>query len=168
LIDEKKAAISLPKLKITNEKRRQMNWKHLKAVSAAGALTLAMLATGAAQTAPTQAPTTGQAPSAPAPGAHAMHKKHAKAMQNEMAKLNLTDDQKSQIKGIKAKAREQAQAVKSDASLTPAQKQDKIKSIRQDTRKQVMSVLTPEQQKQFHQDMKEHRQQAKQQKQQPS
>ena len=142
-----------------------MNWKRIKAALAAGALSMALIATCAAQSAPAPAPDTTQPPSATAPGAHA--KEHRKAMRDEMAKLNLTDDQKSQIKAIHAKAKEQVQAVKSDTTLTDAQKKAKLRGIRMDTRKQVSGVLTPEQRQTLREDMKQRRQ-AKQQNQQPS
>lgn len=128
-----------------------MNWKRLQAITAAGALSLAMLATAAAQSQP---PAAG-APSAPPaatkqrPMGHGMH-----GMQN----LNLTDEQKTQIQSIKAKQREQAKAIRADSTLNDTQKKDKLKSLRRDSRKQINGVLTPEQRQQMKENMKERRQ----------
>ncbi len=143
-----------------------MNWKQMKAISAAGALSLAMLATSAAQTAPTPAQDTNQPPSATAPGAPAKGKR-AKAMRSEFAKLNLTDDQKAQMKSIRENAFQQRKAVMSDTTTTDAQKKAKLRSLRRDTHKQMMGVLTPEQRAQLKKDRQERRQ-AKQKAQQPS
>jgi Spy/CpxP family protein refolding chaperone len=148
-----------------------MNWKELKVISAAGALSMAMLATCAAQSAPAQAQTTNQTPSATTPDgkAPAMGKTHAKGMHG-MDNLNLTDEQKAKIKPIRAKEWEQMKAVKSDTTLTDAQKKEKIHSIRRDSNKQISGVLTPEQRQQWKENKKQHHEKAKAkaQKQQPS
>ena len=144
-----------------------MNWKQLKAISAAGALSLALLATSVAQTAPAPAQDTNQAPSATAPGGTAKNKAHRKAMRDEFAKLNLTDDQKAKIKSIRDDSFQKRKAIMSDTATTDEQKKAKLRSGRRDTRKQIMAVLTPEQRAQLKQDMKQ-RHQAKQKAQQPS
>lgn len=117
-----------------------MNWKQLKAISAAGALSMAMLATGVAQNAPggnsAQMPMTTES-NAPAKG-------HMRGMEQ----LNLTDQQKAQIHAIRAKARARAMAVKNDSSLTDAQKQARVRRIRSFSRGRVFQVLTPEQREQ--------------------
>jgi Spy/CpxP family protein refolding chaperone len=59
--------------------------------------------------------------------------------------LNLTDDQKSRIKSIREEAQEQLKAMQKDKTLSEEQKQKKAKQLKMDTRKQVWSVLTPEQ-----------------------
>ena len=86
----------------------------------------------------------------------AMHEKHGD--QNAMlANLNLTDDQKAQIKQIHEGMRSKAEAVKNDSSLSTDQKEAKIRDLRRDTHEQVKKVLTPEQRKQFEENMREHR-----------
>ena len=72
-----------------------------------------------------------------------------------LANLNLTDDQKAQIKQIREGARSQADAVKNDSSLSAEQKEAKLKSIHRDTHMQMKKVLTPEQMKQMHENMRE-------------
>ena len=86
----------------------------------------------------------------------AMHGKHGD--QNAMmANLNLTDDQKVQIKQIHEGMRSKAEAVKNDSSLSADQKEAKIRDLRRDTHEQVKKVLTPDQRKQFEENMREHR-----------
>jgi Spy/CpxP family protein refolding chaperone len=135
-----------------------MNWKEVKAISAAGALSIAMLATCAAQT-----PTTPSDTTAPAAG-----KTHAKGMRG-MENLNLTDEQKAKIKSIRGKEWSDIKAVKSDTTLSDVQKKDKVRGIRRDAFKQVSGTLTPEQRQQWKDNMKAHREKMKEKKaQQPS
>ena len=80
-----------------------------------------------------------------------------------MANLNLTDDQKAQIKQIHEGMRSKVEAVNNDSSLSADQKQAKIQDLRRDTHEQVKKVLTPEQRKQFEENMREHRESKQQQ-----
>lgn len=139
-----------------------MNWKQVKAISAAGALSMAMLATCAAQSAPSPAQTPSQPPSATTPGGAppAAGKMHHKGMHG-MENLNLTDAQESQIHSIRAKSWKQIKAVKSDSSLTPEQQKEKIHGIYKSQHKEISGVLTPEQRQQWKENRKEHHQQAK-------
>jgi Spy/CpxP family protein refolding chaperone len=86
----------------------------------------------------------------------AMHEKHGdhNAM---MANLNLTDDQKTQIKQIHEGMRSKVEAVNNDSSLSADQKEAKIRDLRRDTHEHVKKILTPEQRKQFEENMREHR-----------
>jgi periplasmic protein CpxP/Spy len=59
--------------------------------------------------------------------------------------LNLTDDQKAQMKKIHEDAKSQIAAVNSDTSLSADQKQAKIRTIHMSTHKQTEALLTPEQ-----------------------
>jgi Spy/CpxP family protein refolding chaperone len=72
--------------------------------------------------------------------------------------MNLTDDQKTKIKAIRDDAKDQAKALKKDASLSDEQRQQKMKQVKMDTRKQVWAVMTPEQQKTWAQEQRERRQ----------
>ena len=137
-----------------------MNWKQLKTISAAGALSVAMLATSVAQNTP--AGNSAQAPATTAADSTAPATGHMRGMEQ----LNLTDQQKSQIQAIRAKAREQAKAVRNDSSLNDQQKRVEIHHLRRVTRKQVSGVLTSEQRQQWHAQMKQRHQQMEQQKQQ--
>lgn len=65
---------------------------------------------------------------------------------NALAKrLQLTDEQKAKIKSIVDNAREQAQKIRADTTLPPAQKRKQLLDLRRNTRQQIGSVLTPEQ-----------------------
>jgi periplasmic protein CpxP/Spy len=68
--------------------------------------------------------------------------------------LNLTEDQKRQLKPILAGEFKQMRVVGEDASLTQDQKREKMKQIHEASRPQVQAILTPEQRQKFAQ-MKE-------------
>src|SRR5437764_10994922 len=72
-------------------------------------------------------------------------------------KLNLTPEQKADLKSIRENAKQQAQAIKSDSSLTPDQKKAKFKELRKSSHEQMMAKLTPDQQAKFKEMQKEHR-----------
>ncbi|MDP9338361.1 MAG: hypothetical protein M3P45_05785 [Acidobacteriota bacterium] len=80
-----------------------------------------------------------------------------------LANLNLSEDQKAQIKQIREGARSQVDAVKNDSSLSAEQKEVKIHSIHRDSHMQMKKVLTPEQLKQMHENMRERREMKQQQ-----
>jgi Spy/CpxP family protein refolding chaperone len=73
----------------------------------------------------------------------------APEQQNEARRpdLNLTDDQKAQMKKIHEDAKSQIQAVNNDSSLSADQKQAKIRHLHKSTRREVAAILTPEQKK---------------------
>ncbi|HEY2821073.1 MAG TPA: hypothetical protein VGJ06_08540 [Candidatus Acidoferrum sp.] len=81
--------------------------------------------------------------------------------------LNLTDDQKAQMKKIHEGAKSQIAAVNNDTSLSADQKQAKIQSIHRDTHKQTEALLTPEQRQTMKQWHKAHRGQQNQNEDQP-
>ena len=81
--------------------------------------------------------------------------------------LNLTDDQKAEMKKIHEGAKSQIATVNNDTSLSADQKQAKIQSIHRDTRKQTEAILTPEQRQTMRQWHKAHRGQGQQEDQQP-
>ena len=68
-------------------------------------------------------------------------------LQELSSELNLTDDQKTQLKPILQDEYKQLKAVKADSSLSPDQKKTKAGDIHQSFKSQIGSVLTPEQQK---------------------
>jgi Spy/CpxP family protein refolding chaperone len=80
-----------------------------------------------------------------------------------LANLNLSDDQKAQIKQIREGAKSQADAVKNDSSLSADQKEAKMRQIHRDSHEQVVKVLTPKQRKQMRENMRERREMKQQQ-----
>lgn len=68
-------------------------------------------------------------------------------LQTLSSELNLTDDQKAQLKPILQDEVQQLKSVHDDASLSPDQKKAKVAEIRQSHKSQMSSILTPEQQK---------------------
>ena len=73
------------------------------------------------------------------------------------AELNLTDDQKAQIKKIREDAKAKADALKADTTLSDADKKAKFREIRKTAMTESKKVLTAEQQAQLEQKMKERR-----------
>jgi Spy/CpxP family protein refolding chaperone len=71
---------------------------------------------------------------------------------DELASLNLSDDQKAQVSKIRADEKAQITAAKTDSSLSADQKQAKIHEVRMATHKQILAVLTPEQRSQMKSD----------------
>jgi Spy/CpxP family protein refolding chaperone len=121
-------------------------FRMLKQLSATAGL-LAFIATPAALMAQDASQSTPQDQAATAQPGH----RHG----DELAKLNLTDDQKAQVKKIHESTRAQMDAVKNDTTLTAEQKQAKMKELHKSTREQVKQLLTPEQLKQLKADEKE-------------
>jgi Spy/CpxP family protein refolding chaperone len=75
--------------------------------------------------------------------------------------LNLTQDQKDKIKSIRDDAKKQKQDIEKDKTLTPDQQTKQIKDITKQTRAQVFAVLTPEQQKAWSAEQRERRMEKK-------
>jgi len=90
----------------------------------------------------TQDQATPPAASQPAARTH----EHGK---NPFEGLNLSDDQKTQIKKIREEARAKREKVMANASLSDKAKREKSKEIRHAAMEQTRSVLTPEQREQF-------------------
>jgi len=65
------------------------------------------------------------------------------------SKLNLSDDQKAQIKPIIEERRQKLQALRSDTSMRPFPKKRKMKSIFDESDKKIKAVLNDEQKKQY-------------------
>ena len=68
-------------------------------------------------------------------------------LQSLSSELNLTDDQKTQLKPILQDEAQQIKALHDDTSLSPDQKKAKVAEIRQSHKSQMDAILTPEQQK---------------------
>ena len=65
------------------------------------------------------------------------------------SELNLTDDQKTQLKPILQDEYSQLKGVSDDASLSSEQKKAKASEIHQNYKTQINSILTPDQQKKW-------------------
>jgi Spy/CpxP family protein refolding chaperone len=126
---------------------------------AAGFLALTF-APGITRAQSSQPPAQDQDQSQAAPAQHQGHEHGA------MAGLNLTDDQKAQMKKIHESTKAQVGAVKEDTSLTADQKAAKIHQLRRGAREQVVKLLTPEQRQQMKANLQQMRA-ARQQQQQP-
>jgi Spy/CpxP family protein refolding chaperone len=117
----------------------------------AGLLALGTFAPGAfAQQAGSQDQDTPPAATQPGPKMH----KHGEGM---FADLNLTDDQKAQIKKIRDDAKSKADAVKADGSLADADKRAKLREIHRTAMMESRKVLTTEQRAQLKEKVKERR-----------
>jgi Spy/CpxP family protein refolding chaperone len=117
------------------------------------ALLLGILITGAMWAQTTDQDAT---PSA-APGPQKMMgRQHPRGFERMAEQLNLTDQQKTQLQSFKQSQRQQAQAIRQDTSLTPEQKRDKFKQLRESNHQQMMGILTAEQQQKLQQLRSEH------------
>ena len=83
------------------------------------------------------------------------------AIENDES-LNLTPEQKDKIKSIREDAKKQKQDIEKDKTLTADQQTKQIKDINKQTRAQVFAVLTPEQQKAWSAEQRERRMEKKQ------
>jgi periplasmic protein CpxP/Spy len=72
-------------------------------------------------------------------------------------KLNLTDAQKTQFQQIGRDMRKRGMTIRQDSSLTDDQKNQKMQELRQQSHKQMFSVLTPEQKEKLKQMREEHK-----------
>ena len=68
-----------------------------------------------------------------------------KVHMQQMKDLNLTKDQKDQMKAMRQDAKSQRAAIQNDASLTPDQKKAKMKDMEQSFKTKRNSILTPDQ-----------------------
>jgi len=74
--------------------------------------------------------------------------------------LNLTGDQKSQIKPILEERQQKLESIHSDSSLSPEDRRSKMRSLIEDSHTKLRAVLTDEQKTKFDQmqsRMREHR-----------
>ena len=85
---------------------------------------------------------------APAGGKHAQLKNR---LQKVAAELNLTDDQKQQLKPILQDEAQKLKALRADTSRGRAQKHAQLKAIRQDFAARAKPILTAEQVEQWQQ-----------------
>lgn len=74
-----------------------------------------------------------------------------------IAQLNLTPEQKAQIKPLLEAAKTQAQSIKADTTLSREQKMAKMREVHQALRGQIEGVLTPEQKQKLQEFKAQHR-----------
>jgi len=79
----------------------------------------------------------------------------AKMIQDELAKLNLTDDQKKKTDPILEKFKDDSHKIMSDDSIKPEDKRPKMAELFKGLIADINAVLTPEQQAQFKKDQDE-------------
>ena len=72
-----------------------------------------------------------------------------------MQELNLTDAQKAELKAQRESAKAQLEAIKSNSTLTDAQKAEKAKAIHQEQKSKMQALLTSEQKAKLEQSRKE-------------
>ncbi len=87
------------------------------------------------------------------PGGRGMRGPWGESFQN----LNLTDDQKAQLRTQMDNQRQQIEALRSDTSLTPEQRRAKSQEIMKSGHEQFLAILTPEQRTQLENDRKQGR-----------
>ncbi|MFY8127359.1 MAG: hypothetical protein ACOVMM_03215 [Chitinophagaceae bacterium] len=82
-------------------------------------------------------------------------KKCATKPHNMGAKLNLTADQKTQVKSINTNFKTQAQAIKSNDALTQGEAKKQIKDLQEQRKTSMQNVLTAEQKTKLEQSKEE-------------
>lgn len=78
-------------------------------------------------------------------GPHAHGPKAGKRLQKLSSELGLTNAQKAQMKPVLQAARQQAKAIKDNATLSADDRKSRLKELRKSTRQQTLAVLTPDQ-----------------------
>lgn len=81
----------------------------------------------------------------------ASHKMH----QQQMKDLNLTKEQKVQMKEMRQNVKSQREAIKNDASLSADQKKAKMKEMHENLKNKSNNILTPDQKDKMKQMKKE-------------
>jgi periplasmic protein CpxP/Spy len=85
----------------------------------------------------------------PKGGPNQMREGIDRRIENLTKELNLTKEQQEKIRPILENEMKEMQTLHKDESLTPQQKAEKMKAIRQTTKDAINKVLTPEQQKKY-------------------
>lgn len=80
---------------------------------------------------------------------------HKKRDGKMMKDLNLSQSQQSQMKEFHQNMKQQRDALKNDASLTPEQKKAKMNELHNVQKEKMNSILTPEQKQKMQADKKE-------------
>jgi len=146
---------ALAKARLVLLSLRRRNAKCLPFAGFTFALALAFSLTTAAQTSSTESKQQASPDPSQTDSAGNVHRDRVDERLKWLSQhLNLTEDQKKQLRSILAGEFKQMRAVGEDASLTQDQKRERMKHIHEASRPQVQAILTPEQQQKFAQ-MKE-------------
>jgi hypothetical protein len=86
------------------------------------------------------------------------HEKRHEERKEFKKELNLNEDQKVKVKAINDNYKAKKDALKEETNLTPAQRQEKMKALKEERKTKLQAVLTPEQ----YQLMKEEKEERKQ------
>jgi Spy/CpxP family protein refolding chaperone len=80
-----------------------------------------------------------------------MHHQRGNQLEWLSKELNLTDEQKAQVKPILEDQSKQMKTTREETTLTDEQKHEKMKQIHHSTNAKINEILTPEQKKKFDQ-----------------
>ena len=81
-------------------------------------------------------------------------KKNKKAIIKE---LNLSREQRSQMKDFRQSAKQKKEEIDNDTSLTDAQKQDKLRHLRMEQKEKINTILTPVQREKLKEKIRDRR-----------
>ena len=99
-----------------------------------------------------QAQTTDSATPPPSSNQKGMKDQSMKSnsgMRQMLENANLTQDQKKKVMDFKKASKEKENAINNNKSLSDADRQAQLKDLRKQTKKNILSILTPEQKKQM-------------------
>lgn len=74
-----------------------------------------------------------------------MWRRHPNGMAQILQKLNLTEDQKQQVRQIRQQTMRKARSIRSDSTLTDDQKHEELKAVWKGQNREIFTLLTPEQ-----------------------
>lgn len=83
-----------------------------------------------------------------------IHKRHGQSMKD----LNLSNEQKGQMKELRQSAKQRRDAIANDASLTQAQKKAKMHEMNKTQKEKMSHILTPDQKKEMQANKKDWKQ----------
>lgn len=76
-------------------------------------------------------------------------------MFKKLQEANLTQDQKKKIVDIKKSSKEKENAINNNTGLSAEQKDAQLRDLRKQTKKNIISILTPEQKKKLMEERKQ-------------
>lgn len=82
----------------------------------------------------------------PGPNWEACQQHRAQKEERLRQYLGLTDEQAAELRSLRQAHRQAKQAIKNDSTLTPEQRRERLRALREQHRKDRDEILTPEQQ----------------------